>query len=200
MEIAIVLMVLLIAIAVIALKLSDNTVSFPFSKKQQLFSSAERQFLQLIEAAVGNEFRVLCRVRLIDLVSLKNNTNKKIANGALLRAEGKQIDFVLCDRKDLSPVLAIDLVYGKVKDSQKIHRDYFVTSSLDAASIPHARIQVKAGYTLQQMRECIETKLIPLRRQQGRLPYELSNTNNTVATKKKRLTRPLSPDRSVMLT
>ncbi|MEM0910387.1 MAG: DUF2726 domain-containing protein [Pseudomonadota bacterium] len=200
MEIAIVLMVLLITIAVVALKLSDNTVSFPFSKKQQLFSAAERQFLQLIEAAIGDEFRVLCRVRLVDLVSLKTNTNKKIANSALLRAEGKKVDFVLCDRKDLCPVLAIDLVYGQGKESHKVQRDFFVTSSLDAASIPHARIQVKAGYTLQQMRECIETKLIPLRRQQGKLPLDLAIQNKALATKKKRLTRPLSPNRSAMLT
>ena len=124
MEVAIVLMVLLIIVSVVALKLSDNTVTFPFAKKQHLFTSAERQFLQLIEAATRDEFRVLCRVKLTDLVSLKTNANKKLANSALLKAGGKQIDFVLCDRKDLTPVMAIDLVYGKGKDGHKIHRDF----------------------------------------------------------------------------
>ncbi|MGQ8365291.1 DUF2726 domain-containing protein [Glaciecola sp. 1036] len=198
MEIAIVLMVLLITVAVVAIKLSDTSITFPFASKKQLFTEAERQFLHLIETAVGDEFRVMCRIKLIDLLSLKNNTSKKMANSALLQAGKKHVDFVLCDRKDFTPVLAIDLVYGQGKDGHKLKRDYFVSGALDTVAIPHARIKAKAGYTVTEIRECIETKLVPLRRKQGKIPFGTSQDKPELIKRTNKPTRPLSPSRNAI--
>ncbi|MBT1452497.1 DUF2726 domain-containing protein [Glaciecola sp. XM2] len=197
MEIAILLLAVLICISVLAVKVNDNKVEFPFAVKKQLFTSAERQFLALIEQAAGDEFRVLCRVKLIDLLALRSNTDKKIANSALLRAGGKQVDFVLCDRKDMTPVMAIDLVYGQGKAGHNTQRDFFVSGALDTASIPHARIKAKNGYTLAEIKECIETKLIPLRRRQGKIPFNVVQDKPSIVSANKRPTRPLSPSRRV---
>jgi hypothetical protein len=191
MEFAIILLAILICVSVLAVKLNDNKIAFPFAVKKQLFTAAERQFLQLIEQAVGDEFRVMCRIKLIDLLSLRSNTDKKIANSALLRAGGKQIDFVLCDRKDMTPVMAIDLVYGKGKDGHNTQRDFFVSGALDTASIPHVRIKAKG-----EIKECIEAKLIPLRRRQGKVPFAAApEVQSNIFSSPKRPTRPLSPSR-----
>jgi len=195
MEIAILLLAVLICISVLAVKLNDNKLEFPFAVKKQLFTSAERQFLALIEQAAGDEFRVLCRVKLIDLLSLRSNTDKKIANSALLRAGAKQVDFVLCDRKDMTPVMAIDLVYGNGKEGHNTQRDFFVSGALDTASIPHVRIKAKGGYSLTEIRECIEAKLIPLRRRQGKIPFAPVQEKPSILAAHKRPTRPLSASR-----
>jgi hypothetical protein len=55
MELAIVLMMILIVVAIVAIKLNEDQIAFPFMRRQQLFSPVERQFLELIERAVGNE-------------------------------------------------------------------------------------------------------------------------------------------------
>lgn len=196
MEIVIGLFALIICLTFVALNLSNAQVDFPFSVKKQLFTATERQFLNLIEQAVGSEFRVLCRVKLIDLLALKNNTKRKIASGALSRASNKQLDFVLCDRNDMTPVMAIDLVYGMGKDGHKVQRDYFVNGALDTASIPHVRIKAKNGYSIAEVRDCIEAKLIPLRRKQGKVPFTHSSaTENSILTPNKRPTRPLRTNR-----
>lgn len=198
MEIAIILLAVLICVSVLAVKLNDNKVDFPFAGKKQLFTSAERQFLHLIEQSVGNEFRVLCRVKLTDLLSLRSNTDRKVANSALLRAGSKQLDFVLCDRNDMTPVMAIDLVFGLGKDGHNTQRDFFVSGALDTASIPHVRIKAKGGYTVTDIRECIEAKLIPLRRRQGKIPFSPAVTAQpSILTTNKRPTRPLSASRRV---
>ncbi|MFC4702037.1 DUF2726 domain-containing protein [Glaciecola siphonariae] len=196
MEFAIILLAVLICVSVLAVKLNDNKIAFPFAVKKQLFTAAERQFLQLIEQSVGDEFRVMCRVKLIDLLSLRSNTDKKIANSALLRAGGKQVDFVLCDRKDMTPVMAIDLVFGVGKDGHNTQRDFFVSGALDTAAIPHVRIKAKGGYTVTDIRECIEAKLIPLRRRQGKIPFSgVTAANPSIIPTNKRPTRPLSASR-----
>jgi hypothetical protein len=54
---------------------------------------------------------------------------------------------------------AIDLVDTQGR-GYKIKKDWFVSGSLEAASIPHLRIKVKANYTLEEIRSCINTRLL----------------------------------------
>lgn len=191
MELAIILMMLLILVALGAIKLSDGGVAFPFRRKPQLFTPVEHTFLNLIEQAVGREFRIVCRVRLNDLISVRQSTNKKTASQALSRASSRQLDFVLVNKHDMSPVMAIDLVHSQGKEGYKTQKDWFVTGALDAAGLPHARIKVKSGYTVDDIRECLENKLIPYRRLQQKMAQ--LPTHNPEPTK--RPTRPIRSSR-----
>lgn len=197
MEIALILMGLLICISVIAIKFNIERIDFPFASKSQLFTAAERQFLQLIEHAVQDEFRVLCRVRLSELLSLKQNTDSKLAKSAFLKANSKTIDFVLCNKDDLTPVMAIDLVYGTGVNGHNVQRDFFVNGALETVSIPHVRIKAKAGYKLSDIKECIEAKLIPLRRRQGRIPFAVVQEKPSLIKPHNKPTRPLRSTRNV---
>ena len=197
MELAIVLMMVLIVVAIVAMKLNDDQMAFPFMRRQQLFSPVERQFLDLIEKAVGQEFRVVSRVKLTDMLALRSNTNKKVAKSALLRATGKQLDFVLCNKSDMTPVLAIDLVQTNSKEGHNKQKDFFVTGCLDTAGIPHARIKAKHGYQVQEIKDCIESKLIPLRRRQGKLVSTPIVEKASIFTPTKRPTRPIRSNKQV---
>lgn len=194
MELAIILMMLLIVVALGALKLNDGGLSFPFKRKTSLLTTTERNFLELIERAVGSKYRVLCRVRLSEIVSLRQNTDKRTAKNALIKASGRQLDFVLCDKQDMSPVIAVDLVHNKGKEGYKTQRDWYVSSALDAARIPHLRIKVKTGYSPQEIKECIETKLAPMQRKQPKIVIPgTQNPDNPRADKPKRPLRSSRP-------
>ncbi|MEY8214635.1 MAG: hypothetical protein RPR97_09160, partial [Colwellia sp.] len=54
---------------------------------------------------------------------------------------------------------AIDLVDTQGK-GYKIKKDWFVSGTLEAAAIPHLRIKVKANYTLDEIRACINSRLL----------------------------------------
>ncbi|MCC2617432.1 DUF2726 domain-containing protein [Aestuariibacter halophilus] len=193
MEWAIILMMLLIVVAIGAIKLNDQGLNFPFKRKENLFSPAERRFLELIEQAVGHQFRIICRVKLSDIVSLRQNTDKKTAHAALSRASTKQLDFVLCSKDDMNPIVAIDLVHGQGKEGHKAQRDWYVSSALDAARIPHLRIKVKPGYSVQEIRDCIEAKLAPLKRKEPK-PL-IPGSNNPDNPNAHKPTRPLRSSR-----
>jgi hypothetical protein len=191
MELAIILMMLLIVVALGAIKLSDGGMAFPFRRKPQLFTQVEYSFLTLIEQAVGREFRVICRVRLNDMVAVRQSTKKKTASQALSRASSRQLDFVLVEKDTMSPVLAIDLVHNQGKEGYKTQKDWFVTGALDAAGVPHVRIKVKSGYSIEDIRECLENKLVPYRRLQQKMAQQ--PTLNPEPTK--RPTRPIRSSR-----
>ena len=165
MELAIILMMILIVVAIGAVKLNEPSLTFPFKKKTNLFTPVERSFLALIDEAVGNQFRIMCRVKLSDVVATRESANKKTSKNAYSRTSGRQLDFVLCAKDDMSPVIAIDLVHANQngKDGYKRQRDWFVSGALDAARIPHVRIKVRSGYTAKDIRQCIDAKLASVR-------------------------------------
>lgn len=199
MELAIILMMLLIIVGIGAVKLSDQStasqLSFPFKRRSQLYTPVERNFLELLEKSVGHEFRVLCRVRLSELLSVRQGTAQKHSKAAISKAVGKQLDFVLCSKQTMDPILAIDLVHQKGKEGYKSHKDWFVSGSLDAAKVAHMRIKVKSGYTVSEVRDSIETKLIHYRKKQAREP--LVNGNGKLADGNKRPTRPIRSSRPI---
>ncbi|MFC6441168.1 DUF2726 domain-containing protein [Bowmanella sp. JS7-9] len=181
MELAIILMILLIVVAAAAIKLSDVGLTFPFSKKTNLYTPAERKFLQMLDMAVGDQYRIICRVRLSDIVSIRPNTSVKVSRSAMAQAATKQLDFVLCQKDTMSPVVAVDLVSVEAERSYKAQRDWYVSGALDAARIPHIRIKAKASYKPQEIRDCIHAKLAPLRFQQPQEPLVRGTLNNDKA-------------------
>ena len=197
MELAIILLMLLVFVGIGALKLSAQStatqLTFPFRRRQQLFTSVERNFLELLEKAVGHEFRIICRVRLADIISVKQGTTRKNSQVALSKAIGKQLDFVLCSKQTMDPVLAVDLVYQQGKEGYKLQRDWFVNGALDAAKVPHMRIKVKSGYSVAEVRESIELKLIPYRKALALEP--IVNGHGKLPNGTKRPTRPLRSNR-----
>ncbi|TMM45474.1 DUF2726 domain-containing protein [Colwellia ponticola] len=153
------LITLVVIVAVLASRLNDNSFPFPFDSKKAIFTPAEKNFQNLVEQALGTQYRVLNRVRLSDVVTIRNGVSSRASQTAAKSAETKYLDFVICERSTMKLLGAIDLVDTQGR-GYKIKKDWFVSGSLEAASIPHLRIKVKANYTLEEIRSCIHTRLL----------------------------------------
>lgn len=150
---------LIVIVGVLASRLNDNSFPFPFDSKNAIFTPAEKNFQNLVEQAMGSKYRVINRVKLADIVTIRNGISDRASQSAVNNAEGKYLDFVICDRETMKLLGAIDLVDTKGK-GYKIKKDWFVSGALEAASIPHLRIKVKANYTLDEIRACINSRLL----------------------------------------
>jgi hypothetical protein len=150
---------LIVIVGVLASRLNDNSFPFPFDSKNAIFTPAEKNFQNLVEQAMGSNYRVINRVKLADIVTIRNGISDRASQSAVNNAEGKYLDFVICDRNTMKLLGAIDLVDTKGK-GYKIKKDWFVSGALEAASIPHLRIKVKANYTLDEIRACINSRLL----------------------------------------
>jgi len=153
------MVILVVIVAVLASRLNDNSFPFPFDRKQAIFTPAEKNFQNLVEQAMGPKYRVLNRVKLSDVVTIRNGVSNKASQSAAKNADKKYLDFVICDRDSMKLLGAIDLVDTQGK-GYKVKKDWFVSGTLEAASIPHLRIKVKANYTVAEIRACINTRLI----------------------------------------
>ncbi|WP_199609491.1 DUF2726 domain-containing protein [Flocculibacter collagenilyticus] len=153
------LVVLVVVVAVISSRFMDNNNPYPFTKKPTLFTQVERSFLTLMERAVGNEYKIMNRVKLTDIVIVKPGVASRAKRAAMLAATSKTIDYVLVDKDTLSIVAAVDLVNNQRPSGHKAKRDWFVTGALESAGIPHVRIKVKPGYKAKDIRDCIDFKI-----------------------------------------
>lgn len=159
MEWALVLILgLIVAVTLVASHFMDNSNPYPFKKKQQLLTSVERGFLALLEKSVGDQFKIINRVRLNDIIELKDTVSGKARRSALLKTSSKYIDYVLCDPTNMRIIAAVDLVHH-AKGGHKSKQDWFINGALEAAGIPHIRIKVKAGYQVDEIRHGILYKI-----------------------------------------
>jgi hypothetical protein len=178
---------LIVIVALLASRLNDNSFPFPFDKKETIFTPAEKNFQNLVEQAMGSEYRVLNRVKLSDIMTIRNGVSTKAGQTAAGNADKKYLDFVICDKTTMKLLGAIDLVDTQGK-GYKLKKDWFVSGALEAASIPHLRIKVKANYTVNEIRACINTRIIgnprPEPKMKGRVipaPMVKVRTKNTGA-------------------
>jgi hypothetical protein len=163
---------LIVIVGVLASRLNDNSFPFPFDSKNAVFTPAEKNFQNLVEQAMGTKYRVINRVKLADIVTIRNGVSDRASQSAGKNAEGKYLDFVICERNTMKLLGAIDLVDTQGK-GYKIKKDWFISGALEAASIPHLRIKVKANYTLAEIRACINSRLLGNRAPAPKVPGKI---------------------------
>ncbi|MDR6983419.1 hypothetical protein J2X32_002053 [Rheinheimera pacifica] len=153
------ILLLVIVVAMVASRFIDSGNPFPVQKKNSLFSPVERSFMQLLEKAVANDYKVMNRVKLADIMELKNGTSDKTRASTMLKLNTKYLDFVLCDPQDFSVIAVLDLVNNSSKEGHKAVPDWFVNGALDAAGVPYLRMKIKAGYTAADIQAAIAARL-----------------------------------------
>ena len=87
---------LIVIVAMLASRLNDNTFPFPFDRKTSVFTPAEKNFQNLVEQAMGGKYRVINRVKLSDIVTIRNGVSSRASQSAANNADNKYLYFVNC--------------------------------------------------------------------------------------------------------
>ncbi len=118
---------------------------FPYKKKDYLLSVTECKFYYALkQVAEQNNWHVFAKVRLEDLLWLPSNTVNRFS----LRNRGKSrhIDFVICDYRDVRPLLAIELDDASHNRPDRQERDEFIDQVFNDAGLPILHYSVKSFY------------------------------------------------------
>ncbi|MCL5049372.1 DUF2726 domain-containing protein [Aliidiomarina maris] len=151
----------LVLVALLAARLTERYAPYPYKKRDEsLFSATEEQFLTLLERGLGQQYRILTKVRLGDVVSVRN---KGMSRAAVREAQGKvanrMLDYVLCDRTQGMRVVAVIELEANEPNQHQVKRNWFLKNSLTAAGIPFLRFKAKSGYRADELARFIESKL-----------------------------------------
>jgi len=144
----------------------------PYERQPSLFTPAERSFLGVLEQAVGNQFRIMGKVRLGDIVKVKAGLDNKARQSAFNRIQSKHVDFIACDPNDLSIQFAVELDDKSHEREDRQDRDAFVDKVMEAAGIPIIHFQAKRTYVVQEVRDTLVAKLNPPEEKAANVPTQ----------------------------
>ncbi len=127
---------------------------FPFLRKKYFFSAAERSFYEVLRRVVGEQVHLFAKVRLADVVYVAKGTGSWQTH--FNRIQSKHIDFLLCDRQQIAPLLAIELDDSSHDAEARQSRDQVVDAVCEAARLPIIRISAQRAYTPESLRTILE--------------------------------------------
>jgi hypothetical protein len=134
---------------------------FPYQKEPTLFTPAERSFLGVLEQAVGDQFRIMGKVRLADVIRVRPGMNQSEWQKAFNRIQSKHLDFVACDPNDLSIQFAVELDDQSHRKQGRQDRDAFLDAAMEKAGVPLVHFPAKASYSIQEVWNTLDARLNP---------------------------------------
>ena len=136
---------LLVAVAVIVFlsrltrRKQHTEQIYLYKRKQRFLTPSEHKLCDALTEAVGDRYYVFPQVHLASLVDEKIVGQSWL--GAFRHIDEKSVDFVLCDRKDCAPKLAIELDDPSHLRPDRQERDREVERVLKSAGLPLLRLK-----------------------------------------------------------
>ncbi len=112
--------------------------TYHYQHKDFLVTYAENDFFKILIGAVNDKYYVFPQIQLSSIVDHKV-PNGQSRQGALSKIQRKSVDYVLCEKEHLRPVLAIELDDKTHERADRAARDEFVGRVLEEAKVPLVR-------------------------------------------------------------
>lgn len=125
---------------------------FPVKLRDPLLNATETKFYQVLHAVTGKRVVVCPKMRLADLfrVQMGDPRDKRYAN-FYQQIALRSVDFVLCERYTLKPMLAIELYDHSLPRSQRKKRDAFVDKVFKAGKLPILHLVAQDEYNTKSL-------------------------------------------------
>lgn len=115
-----------------------TNVPYHYSRKNALMTNAERRFFELLVEMAADKFFVFPQIHLTALLEHKVE-NGQWWDAAFVHINGKSVDYVICDRRSLCPLVAIELDDWSHELERRKKRDVEVERIMTEAKIPLVR-------------------------------------------------------------
>lgn len=129
------LIILLLALAPFLFK--RPLTKYQYLRKDFILTQSEREFFEVLLASVENKYHVFPQVHL-DVI-LNHKVRGQNWFGAFRHIDEKSVDFVICDKVYIKPLLAIELDDKSHEREDRIERDEEVERILNEAGMPLLR-------------------------------------------------------------
>lgn len=132
--------------------------SYQYQKKNSLMTDAEKNFYRALQSIVGGKYEIFPQVHLSAL--LDHKVNGQNWRGALSHIHQKSVDFVLCEKESILPVLAIELNDKSHERPLRAERDRVVSDIFATAGIPLLFIKNQVTYNSEELDQQIAIALL----------------------------------------
>lgn len=141
---------------------------YRYRRRESLLSSTEKEFFYALEKAFGFYYKIFSKVRLADIIEPDGymGNNKE----GVWQITSKHVDFVVCDKKTMQFVCAIELDDSSHKHVERANSDKIKEEGLFSANVPLLRFPARQAYSITEVGTQINQKM-------GLLLEDLLNKN-----------------------
>ena len=125
-----------------------DTGDLPYRLRDDFLSAAELSFYRVLATAVVGRAVVLTKVRLADLFFVPRSEGSA---GFRNRIAQKHVDFLLCERETMRPLVGVELDDRSHQRSSRQERDGFVDEVFRVAGLPLMHLPVRSGYSVAEL-------------------------------------------------
>lgn len=129
-------------------------VEYHYERKDLIMTSAETRFFKLLTETIGEEYYVFPQVHLSSI--LEHRIHGQNWWAAFHHINRKSVDFVVCDKQSIRPLLAVELDDWSHNLNHRKDRDKEVERIFDGAGLPLIRFGGGRNMSHAHVREIIE--------------------------------------------
>jgi very-short-patch-repair endonuclease len=130
---------------------------YKYTRKNFLISRPEHEFFDILVEILGNKYNIFTQVHLPTI--LEHKVVGQNWKGAFSHINGKSVDFVICDKAYIKPLLAIELDDKSHEREDRIERDSEVERMLQEAGMPLVRFGNNGLFNKEEISRIVLEKL-----------------------------------------
>jgi very-short-patch-repair endonuclease len=130
---------------------------YKYNRKAFLISRPEHEFFNILVEILGDKYHIFTQVHLPTI--LEHKVVGQNWKGAFSHINGKSVDFVICDKAYIKPLLAIELDDKSHERPDRIERDSEVEGMLQEAGMPLLRFENHGNFDKESIKKEIDQKL-----------------------------------------
>jgi len=158
-----IIIIIIAVVAVIVEAISKKEPSqkdkpvYNYKRKDFLMSKAEHELFDVLVEVLGNEFYVFPQIHLSTI--LDENIVGQSYKAAFRHIDEKSVDYVICDKVYIKPLLAIERDDKTHDREDRIERDSEVERMLDGANFPLLRLRNYGNLSKEEIRKLVLEKI-----------------------------------------
>lgn len=129
----------------------------PYERRKYLLSPAERSFFGVLNQAVEHDYYVFAKVRVADILHVTKGVDER--QGHLNRIIAKHVDFLLCDRASVAPLLAVELDDSSHDAEDRKTRDAFLDDAFASAGIVLMHVRASRSYDVSEVQRRVKASV-----------------------------------------
>ena len=142
-------------------KNKKQAADFPYVSRGALYKRKERKFLGYLVRAVGENYFIMGKVRVADLIGIKPGLSRNERRDAFEKICYEKVDFLLTDRLTTKVVAAIKIYDSKMQDAVAIERSLELEQVFRSAEIPLILFLEREEYRISEVKQLIEQAIAP---------------------------------------
>ena len=138
-----------------AIRRNRTSQEHSYRLRAPFLSPAERSFYGVLSRAVANDYVVLAKVRVADVIMPAKGYNKSKWQTAFNRISSKHFDYILCDPNSLSVERVVELHDRSHRNATRAKRDHFLRNACQSAGLTLIEFAAKSRYSIEEVRKQI---------------------------------------------